>query len=48
MVSFNPPLPEWKTEAIQRLGYGNLNKVGVKQESGRGGYIGSIDWDMGT
>ncbi|XP_023320126.1 lysine-specific histone demethylase 1A [Eurytemora carolleeae] len=27
MVSFNPPLPEWKTEAIQRLGYGNLNKV---------------------
>ena len=33
MVSFNPPLPEWKTEAIQRLGYGNLNKVGVQQES---------------
>ena len=28
MVSFNPPLPDWKTEAIQRLGYGNLNKVG--------------------
>ena len=27
MVSFNPPLPEWKTEAITRLGYGNLNKV---------------------
>ena len=38
MVSFNPPLPEWKTEAIQRLGYGNLNKVGVQQESG-GVYI---------
>ena len=27
MISFNPPLPEWKTEAISRLGYGNLNKV---------------------
>ncbi|XP_033219519.1 lysine-specific histone demethylase 1A [Belonocnema kinseyi] len=26
-VSFNPPLPEWKTQAIQRLGFGNLNKV---------------------
>ena len=46
MVSFNPPLPEWKTEAIQRLGYGNLNKVGVQHESG--GYIGSRDLDMGT
>ena len=34
MVSFNPPLPEWKTEAIQRLGYGNLNKVGVNRERG--------------
>jgi len=27
MISFNPPLPDWKTEAISRLGYGNLNKV---------------------
>jgi len=27
MVSFNPPLPDWKSQAIQRLGYGNLNKV---------------------
>jgi len=27
MVTFNPPLPNWKKEAIQRLGYGNLNKV---------------------
>lgn len=26
-VQFNPPLPEWKTEAIMRLGFGNLNKV---------------------
>ena len=28
VVSFNPPLPSWKTEAVERLGYGNLNKVG--------------------
>ena len=27
MVSFNPPLPDWKKDAITRLGYGNLNKV---------------------
>ncbi|XP_029159001.1 lysine-specific histone demethylase 1A [Nylanderia fulva] len=26
-VSFTPPLPEWKSQAIQRLGFGNLNKV---------------------
>lgn len=26
-VQFVPPLPEWKVGAIQRLGYGNLNKV---------------------
>ncbi|XP_025985884.1 lysine-specific histone demethylase 1A [Solenopsis invicta] len=26
-VTFNPPLPEWKSQAIQRLGFGNLNKV---------------------
>ena len=26
-VQFDPPLPEWKTCAIQRLGFGNLNKV---------------------
>ncbi|KAL1131632.1 hypothetical protein AAG570_011245, partial [Ranatra chinensis] len=25
--SFIPPLPEWKVAAIQRLGFGNLNKV---------------------
>lgn len=24
---FIPPLPEWKTDAIKRLGFGNLNKV---------------------
>ncbi|KAJ3666549.1 hypothetical protein Zmor_001987 [Zophobas morio] len=26
-VQFVPPLPDWKTSAIQRLGFGNLNKV---------------------
>lgn len=26
-IVFNPPLPEWKTAAIHRLGFGNLNKV---------------------
>ena len=26
-VQFMPPLPEWKLAAVQRLGFGNLNKV---------------------
>lgn len=26
-VRFEPPLPDWKQKAIQRLGFGNLNKV---------------------
>lgn len=26
-VLFEPPLPDWKQAAIQRLGFGNLNKV---------------------
>lgn len=29
-VQFHPPLPEWKTAAIHRMGFGNLNKVGKK------------------
>lgn len=28
-VQFVPPLPEWKTAAIQRMGFGNLNKVRI-------------------
>lgn len=28
-ISFHPPLPEWKTQAIHNLGFGLLNKVGV-------------------
>ncbi len=27
VVQFVPPLPEWKIASIQRLGFGNLNKV---------------------
>ena len=27
-ISFHPPLPEWKTQAITNLGFGLLNKVG--------------------
>ncbi|OHE99543.1 flavin containing amine oxidoreductase [Colletotrichum orchidophilum] len=26
-VEFDPPLPEWKTEAVTRIGYGVLNKL---------------------
>ncbi|XP_042886464.1 lysine-specific histone demethylase 1A-like isoform X1 [Penaeus japonicus] len=26
-VTFSPPLPQWKVDAISRLGFGNLNKV---------------------
>ena len=26
-VQFVPPLPDWKTGAMQRMGYGGLNKV---------------------
>ena len=26
-VTFIPPLPSWKSDAVRRMGYGNLNKV---------------------
>jgi monoamine oxidase len=26
-IQFQPELPQWKTEAINRLGFGDLNKV---------------------
>lgn len=29
VISFHPPLPEWKTQAINNLGFGLLNKVEV-------------------
>ena len=28
-ITFEPPLPDWKKEAINRMGFGNLNKVCV-------------------
>ncbi len=30
-ITFTPALPSWKTEAVQKLGFGNLNKVGRRQ-----------------
>ena len=27
MITFQPALPDWKASAIQKLGFGNLNKV---------------------
>ena len=27
-IAFQPPLPAWKADAIAKLGFGNLNKVG--------------------
>lgn len=29
-ISFHPPLPEWKTQAINNLGFGLLNKASVR------------------
>ncbi len=26
-VTFDPPLPPWKAEAVTKLGFGDLNKV---------------------
>lgn len=28
-LRFDPPLPSWKQQAVERLGFGNLNKVGL-------------------
>ena len=30
-ISFHPPLPEWKTQAINNLGFGLLNKASFNQ-----------------
>ena len=32
-ISFHPPLPEWKQQAINNLGFGLLNKVIVSNEN---------------
>ncbi|KAJ0701981.1 putative non-specific polyamine oxidase [Helianthus annuus] len=34
MFKFNPPLPDYKTEAISRLGYGVVNKLFLKLSPG--------------
>ena len=31
-LSFHPPLPEWKTQAINNLGFGLLNKVRTREK----------------
>ena len=35
-ISFHPSLPEWKTQAINNLGFGLLNKVSALSCSGLG------------
>jgi len=54
VVQFIPPLPEWKIQAIQRLGFGNLNKVILcfdrifwDQDSNLFGHIGSTTASRG-
>ncbi|XP_015791892.1 lysine-specific histone demethylase 1A [Tetranychus urticae] len=53
-IQFIPPLPDWKVQAIQRLGYGNLNKVVLcfdrafwDQDSNLFGHIGSTTASRG-
>ncbi|XP_074604589.1 lysine-specific histone demethylase Su(var)3-3 [Brevipalpus obovatus] len=53
-VQFQPPLPDWKVKAIERLGYGNLNKVVLcfdrifwDQDSNLFGHIGSTTASRG-
>ena len=36
-LSFHPPLPEWKTQAINNLGFGLLNKVQGREGGREGG-----------
>lgn len=54
IVRFDPPLPEWKQQAIERLGFGNLNKVVLcfdrsfwDQECNLFGHIGSTTGSRG-
>jgi lysine-specific histone demethylase 1 len=32
-IKFNPPLPDWKTDCIKRMGFGLLNKVCIVMKS---------------
>lgn len=36
-IRFEPELPAWKQEAVRRLGFGDLNKVGRTVRSARAG-----------
>lgn len=54
VVQFIPPLPEWKVQSIQRLGFGNLNKVVLcfersfwDQDSNLFGHVGSTTASRG-
>jgi lysine-specific histone demethylase 1 len=54
VVQFVPPLPEWKVASIQRLGFGNLNKVVLcfdrifwDQDSNLFGHVGSTTASRG-
>lgn len=48
-VQFVPPLPEWKTSAVQRMGFGNLNKVTCPPHLSRAHYTSTspaaLHWD---
>jgi len=39
-VTFSPPLPKWKIEAINQLGFGNLNKIALSFDE--------VFWDDST
>ena len=43
-IAFAPPLPPWKQDAIDRLGYGNLNKVVMEFPTEEDG---SVFWERG-
>ena len=54
VVQFVPPLPEWKVQSVQRLGFGNLNKVVLcfdrtfwDQDSNLFGHVGSTTASRG-
>jgi len=54
VVRFDPPLPDWKRQTIERLGFGNLNKVVLcfdrmfwDQECNLFGHIGSTTGSRG-
>jgi len=44
-IEFSPPLPDWKQSCIDRLGYGNLNKLVLEFEPGEDG---RMFWEKGS